>query len=1073
MGGGGGKKGGGQKVHLYLAGVQTVCCYGPVDAVTELRFGQRTGWAGRITGTQSIFINQPNLFGGNKQEGGVVGQVDIEFGDPTQPQNPYLQSRVLSAQVASYDPSFWGPLEIGPVTSSSGAAASIFGSSGTSSDNFQPIEVPANRGVLGLIFRQFQWAANNPYMKALAVRIERVLAGWDGGAWYPSKAVIPLVTQEVITSITDTNGTSTTYSPVGTAPTSTSSVTSGTVTTTTGTFGYNHMNPAHIIYECLTNRVWGMGWPRTMIDDVAFQAAADALYTEGFGISIEWKSQESMDTFIGNLLQHINASLFIDLTTGLFRLVLVRMDYDPTTLIVLDESNILGLDEYQRKAWGETINELVVNYTDVVDGLTKSVSVQDLANIRAQGARITQTHNYLGLPTADLAYRVAVRDLQALSAPLATVQLRVNRTGVQLIPGGVFKLSWSALGLRGVIFRIGEIDYGTLTDGAITITAIEDVFGMPSSTYSLPPVAWTEQSNAPLPASVARYVEAPYWAVIQKYQGYQISQFDPNFGIGMTLAARPSGATLDYDLNYSSAANGPYTTGSSLNAFTPAAQIEAAMVPEATSTFSYLDGPDWDSAQVGQVVFVDDEAMQLTALDTVNKTASVARGCLDSIPVSHVAGSVVWAPGTLYAGFDDVSRVTGETTYYRLTPRNSIGTLDIAKAPTGSVTFNDRYQRPYAPGNFKLNGAYWPQAILGALSLSWAHRDRVLQDNQIVPFSSGNIGPETGTTYRCRIYNEDGTLVHDDSTLVGTSYSYTTEDVDLGKFVYAPSGVPFSVVVAVDPYESYYAAELRFEDGNLSTAFTDPYGNTWTPLGGAVESTTNPLYGAGSLTLNGSTQYLQVSNPSKFNTVAGQVMTIEMSVKPTVNPYGCALITAQFTGTGDSVAFTVAFAGSGDMGAGGNYPLFGFYNGSTWTAVFGTTPFVAGTKYDLMAVADGTYLYLFVNGNLEGKVAASIPARTCNNIWIGRRWDNTFTPFFNGTIDEFRIIWGAAKQTSSYSVLNPPLTAGASAAQKRLNGNMRIRLLSHRDTYDSISEYDGVIDRAGYGYSYGKYYGGV
>jgi hypothetical protein len=90
---------------------------------------------------------------------------------------------------------------------------------------------------------------------------------------------------------------------------------------------------------------------------------------------------------------------------------------------------------------------------------------------------------------------------------------------------------------------------------------------------------------------------------------------------------------------------------------------------------------------------------------------------------------------------------------------------------------NQRFARPYPPGKLRVNGQVYPATIGGstALSLSWAHRDRVQQTAGLVDQEEGNIGPEAGTTYRVRIYGENNTLIHTESNITGTSYTYLTE----------------------------------------------------------------------------------------------------------------------------------------------------------------------------------------------------------------------------------------------------------------------------------------------------------
>ncbi|MFN4064622.1 MAG: phage tail protein, partial [Parazoarcus communis] len=364
--------------YRYYLGMHLAICHGPVDAVTEIQVGERQAWGGNLAASGRITLNAPELFGGEKREGGVSGAVDIAFGEPTQAPNDYLVSKIGVPQ-------------------------------------------PAYRGVLGLILRQLYIAANNPYIKPWAVRVKRCFRDW-----YPAKAEI-----------------------AGAA------------------------NPAHILYECLTNAAWGMGYPSASIDDASFRAAADTLATEGFGLNLIWLQQSKIEQFVREVLDHIGGVLSTSPSTGRFVLKLIRADYTVANLPVLDPTNVIDLESLQRAAWGETTNELVLVYTRPDTFKETSITVQDLANIQAQGAVVSQTRRYPGITSDALAARVALRDLAAVSTPLAKVRLSVNRRAWNLTPGEVFKLVWPALGIEGLVMRIAAIEGGTLTRGAIRIDAVE------------------------------------------------------------------------------------------------------------------------------------------------------------------------------------------------------------------------------------------------------------------------------------------------------------------------------------------------------------------------------------------------------------------------------------------------------------------------------------------------------------------------------------------------------------------------------------------------------------------------
>jgi hypothetical protein len=194
------------------------------------------------------------------------------------------------------------------------------------------------------------------------------------------------------------------------------------------------MNPAHIIRECLTNRDWGLGYSGVEIG-ASFTAAADALFTEGFGLSLIWQQDSSIEEFIGSVLDHIDATLFIDRRTGLWELKLIRADYVAASAAPLRRDQRRRLGPAGRRAPSDLVNSVTVRFTDATTDDTGAVSVTDTARVQAMGEVIATTLDYPGIRAQSLAVRVAERDLRALSAPLLTGEIVVNREGASLGPG--------------------------------------------------------------------------------------------------------------------------------------------------------------------------------------------------------------------------------------------------------------------------------------------------------------------------------------------------------------------------------------------------------------------------------------------------------------------------------------------------------------------------------------------------------------------------------------------------------------------------------------------------------------
>lgn len=672
--------------YRYYLGMHLAICHGPVDAVTEIQVGERQAWSGNLAAGGRINLAAPELFGGEKREGGVSGAVDVAFGEATQAPSDYLQAKVGNPQ-------------------------------------------PAYRGILGLILRQVYIAANSPYIKPWAVRVKRCFRDW-----YPTKAEI-----------------------------------SGAA------------NPAHILYECLTNAAWGMGYPSASIDDASFRAAADTLAAEGFGLNLIWLQQSKIEQFVREVLDHIGGALTTSPSTGRFVLKLVRADYAVANLPVLDPTNVIELESFQRAAWGETTNELVLVYTKPDTFKDTSITVQDLANIQAQGAVVSQTRRYPGITSDSLAARVALRDLAAVSTPLAKVRLKVNRKAWNLYPADVFKLVWPPLGIEGLVMRIAAIDGGTLTQGAISIDAVEDVFGLPAASYTAPqPPGWVDPVPAPSAANPRRLVEAPYWDIARTMSASELAYLDATDCFLQTLGGRPAAGAINYEIHSKTSSASTYNERGQ-GEFAPHAVLASEIGQTVTSTLTYHSEVDIDLVAVGSYAYLDDEVVAITAINPSAKTLTVNRGVLDTVPVAHTAGSRLWfADG--FQGIDSTEYAVGETVNARLLTVTGKGTLALASAPTDSLAMNRRQNRPYPPGNLRINAAVYPATVKGDLAISWSHRDRLSQTVSLTVQSAGNIGPESGVTYTLRIYGESGSLRRTYSGLTSTSQTYTlaNDEADSG-----------------------------------------------------------------------------------------------------------------------------------------------------------------------------------------------------------------------------------------------------------------------------------------------------
>jgi hypothetical protein len=556
-----------------------------------------------------------------------------------------------------------------------------------------------------------------------------------------------------------------------------SGLTSAVQTALFASFAYADMNPAHIIRECLTDSVWGMGYAEADIDDDAFLAAADVLFSEGMGISLLWDRQASIQDFIQEIVKHIDAVLYVDRRSGKFVLRLVRDDYVADDLPVLDESNIEAVTDYKRPAIGELVNSVTVNFWDSDNEVEGSLTVQDTALAEAQGSTINTTIQYPGFTYKDLAARVAGRDLRALSTPFISCTITANRTATELNVGDAFKLSWPDFGAQEVIMRVNTIAVGDGQNHRVKIKAVQDVFATPAIAFIAPaPVEWQNPQQLPLPVPYQAAFEMPYLEAVQRLGQATVDDqlaSDPEQGFLCAAAPRPTGATINAQVHVGG------TRVSTLD-FCPAATLSEDLDEQETE-IDFADGIDIDLVRVGSWVQCDNELMVVQAISSGSVT--VKRGALDTVPATHAMGGRLFFWDDLSVNSSPVY-LDGETISVKLLTVTGSGVLPAGSATAMPVTFASRAIRPYPPGRVQINDFFYPtDAQAEDLVVTWVHRNRVQQTaGTLLGFMDSGVTPEVGTTYRIWITDQTDALVYDETGISGTTHTIPVAEVPSGTF---------------------------------------------------------------------------------------------------------------------------------------------------------------------------------------------------------------------------------------------------------------------------------------------------
>jgi hypothetical protein len=405
-------------------------------------------------------------------------------------------------------------------------------------------------------------------------------------------------------------------------------------------------NPAEIIYECLRGD-WGLGFPAARFDSASFAAAGATLASEGFGMSLQADSPQQADKVIETVLQHIDGVCYIDPSTGLWTLKLIRPDYDPAAVAEFDDDDIAEC-EFSRGSWEDTLNEVKATYTDRSKWKQGMVQAQEPGNFALRNGELsTQTVDFPGFSNATVAQKACNRELCTGSYPIGKGRIKVNRKAWALRIGSPFRLTWPPLGITDMCVRVTSIDYGNLTDGMIEAEIVEDVFSANYTAYSAPSGSiWTDPVGDPVAPAAQLALEAPY----QMLDGV----VPPRVLVG---AVRADGSSegiqvwVDEGSGYMQTNEVPYFCSSGLlqSAYSrKTAPLDATGFVLAGMDLEDLVSTDASGRDRGDNLLYFADTGEICAWQTVTNNgdgtftiAGVVRGVYDTVPTDHPDGSRV------------------------------------------------------------------------------------------------------------------------------------------------------------------------------------------------------------------------------------------------------------------------------------------------------------------------------------------------------------------------------------------------------------------------------------------------
>ncbi len=539
-------------------------------------------------------------------------------------------------------------------------------------------------------------------------------------------------------------------------------------------------NPVEVLYDIYVVDWGNLDINPALINVEQWRAIGQVVHGEGNGISLEIANANTGGDVTKEILRQIGATLFQNPSNGLFELVLIRADYDVEDLPVFGPSEIKAVSNFTKALWEETTNAVRVKFTDRAQGYKENTIAQarDFANIRFQGRIKPSELSFPGVYDADLANTIAARELSQANVPLYQAELTMNREAVALAPGKPFVLNWPEYGIIQMVMRVRKFGLGTLKDGTISVSVVQDEFAL-DTVVMAPPVGtpYTPPDNSPHEVAPI-FFELPYW--LRVASGFTL---DADKGFLAILAKAPGNYSIGYNVVTDYAGEEPAEIMTQ-EPYSATAQLVDALPRFAgfndegvqdIVTIKNVSDPDVLTTVLAGVMrqghglfYLNGELLSYREVvdneDGTFELSDVHRALMDTGWVGGEADDVLYlfdaqngfiedafGPAPLKAGF--VGKLQDVTT---------AGSLPLEDLDDNTVAPAGRANLPLAPDQVRLDDFHntTEQRDVGdTATLTWLERNRLTDPADLKWEDDETEAPEADTTYKVTVETELGDII--------------------------------------------------------------------------------------------------------------------------------------------------------------------------------------------------------------------------------------------------------------------------------------------------------------------------
>lgn len=531
------------------------------------------------------------------------------------------------------------------------------------------------------------------------------------------------------------------------------------------------MNPVGILHHIYADDWGSLGVDASKINEDQWRSVAETIFNEANGMSLEVTNPSQASDAVKEILSQINATTYQNPSTGEYDLILIRDDYIFDDLPILGPSQIKSITNFTKVLWSETFNTVRIKFIDRNQDYKDGVVAmqQDFALVRFQKKVRAQEIPMQGCYEPVLANTLAARELSNLNVPLYSGELQLNRIGSALPPGKVFRLQWPEYNIVDMVVRVRKLGLGTLQDGTVSMSFVQDVFSI-AATVMAPPVVspYTPPDTSAQPIVAPIIYDLPYWlddnAGIHSIAGTQsvgvFAKAPGPYSIGFNgyVVGTPTDAEVLTTEQYSK-------TASLVSAIDIYDGFVAGMLP--TLIIENVTDPavltNGDALSGNGLFMIDSELFAFdTFVDNGDGTftlTNVYRALMDTVYSAHAAASVIY----IFNGQDGF--ITGSFTIgtaFDLKLADVTSSSEYATPAALPHTPVTRAGAPLPPDGLAIDGTRATTTTGdagGSVSLSWLYRSRVAAPAVLAPESAAADAPEAGTLYKVEAVLPDASVV--------------------------------------------------------------------------------------------------------------------------------------------------------------------------------------------------------------------------------------------------------------------------------------------------------------------------